>query len=164
MTNKDGCFMITRQNNGFELIEFIEMDEMKLNKYQPLAGSYAIIEKNGGYLLGFNSLRQQWEVPAGKREKGETPLECAQRELREETGQFVEDLEFIGLAKVRNLQNETEKFNPIYYSTVHSLCPFLQNEETTEIRLWDFKDTIHIDQVDLAILDTVSLLKLRDKK
>jgi 8-oxo-dGTP diphosphatase len=156
--------MITRQNNGFELIEFIEMNEMKMNKYHPLAGSYAIIEKKGGYLLGFNSLRQQWEVPAGKREKGETPLECAQRELREETGQFVEDLDFIGLARVRNLQNGTEKFNPIYYSTVHSLHPFLQNEETTEIRVWDFKKSIHIDQVDLAILDYVSLLKLRDKK
>jgi 8-oxo-dGTP diphosphatase len=109
-------------------------------------------------------LRQQWEVPAGKREKGETPLECAQRELREETGQLVEDLDFIGLARVRNLQNGTEKFNPIYFSTVHSLRHFLQNEETTEIRVWDFKKSIHIDQVDLAILDYVSLLKLRDKK
>ncbi|GAM13994.1 NUDIX domain-containing protein [Mesobacillus selenatarsenatis] len=156
--------MITRQNNGFELIDFIEMNEMEMNKYHPLAGSHAIIEIKGGYLLGFNSLRQQWEVPAGKREKGETPLECAQRELLEETGQFVEDLEFIGLARVRNLQNETEKFNPIYYSSVDSLLPFQENVEMTEIRLWDLKETIHIDQVDLAILDYVSLLKLRDKK
>lgn len=154
--------MITKQNNGFELIEFIEMNEMEIDQYHPLAGSYAIVEKNGSYLLGYNSMREQWELPAGKREKGETPLDCAQRELFEETGQFVEHLQFIGLARVRNLLKNTEKFNPIFYATVCTLHPFQQNEETIAIRLWDLKDIIHIDQVDLAILEYVSLLKLRD--
>lgn len=153
--------MITKQNNGFELIEFIEMNEMELDPYHSLSGSYAIIEMNGSYLLGYNSMRQQWEVPAGKREKGETPLDCAQRELLEETGQFVEDLKFIGLARVRNILNDAEKFNPIYYSTVSTLHPFQQNEETTEIRLWNLKEALHIDQVDLAILEFVSILKFR---
>lgn len=153
--------MITKQNNGFELIEFIEMNEMELDPYYSLSGSYAIIEMNGSYLLGYNSMRQQWEVPAGKREKGEMPLDCAQRELLEETGQFVEDLKFIGLARVRNILNDAEKFNPIYYSTVSTLHPFQQNEETTEIRLWNLKEALHIDQVDLAILEFVSILKFR---
>lgn len=153
--------MITKQNNGFELIEFIEMNEMELDPYYSLSGSYAIIEMNGSYLLGYNSMRQQWEVPAGKREKGEMPLDCAQRELLEETGQFVEDLKFIGLARVRNILNDAEKFNPIYYSTVSTLRPFQQNEETTEIRLWNLKEALHIDQVDLAILEFVSILKFR---
>ncbi|WP_213367884.1 NUDIX hydrolase [Mesobacillus boroniphilus] len=144
--------MITKQNNGFELIELIEMNEMEIDQYHPLAGSYAIVEKNGSYLLGYNSMR----------EKGETPRDCAQRELHEETGQFVENLIFIGLARVRNLLKNIEKFNPIFYATVCTLHPFQQNEETIAIRLWDLKDIIHIDQVDLAILEYVSLLKLRD--
>ncbi len=150
--------MITKQNNGFELIEILEIKEMNIGQNQPLAGSYAIIKVKGRYLIGYNTFRQQWEIPAGKREKGETLMDCARRELHEETGQSVDDLKFIGLARVKNYLNGGEKFNPLYYSKINSLSPFQQNEEMTEIRLWDLEETIHIDQVDLAILEYVSLL------
>ncbi|MBT2637953.1 NUDIX hydrolase [Bacillus sp. ISL-39] len=156
--------MVTKQNNGFKLKEILEIKEMDMWQYQPLAGSYAIIKVKGRYLIGYNSFRQQWEVPAGKREKGETPLDCARRELLEETGQSVVDLKFVGLAWVKNLLNGAEKFNPLYYSTTDSLRPFQQNEEMSDIRLWDLKDAVHIDQVDLAILDYVSLLKSKGLK
>lgn len=152
--------MITKQNNGFELIEILEIKEKNMRQYQPLAGSYAIIKVKGRYLIGYNTFRRQWEVPAGKREKGETPMDCARRELLEETGQSVDDLKFIGLARVKNHLNGAEKFNPLYYSKTNSLSYFQQNEEITDIRLWDLEEIIHIDQVDLAILEYVSLLNL----
>ncbi|MCM3573969.1 MULTISPECIES: NUDIX domain-containing protein [Mesobacillus] len=151
--------MVTKQNNGFELIEILEIKELDMGQYQPLAGSYAIIKVKGQYLIGYNIFRQQWEVPAGKREKGEAPLDCARRELLEETGQTVVNLKFIGLARVKNLLNGAEKFNPLYYSTTNSLRPFRQNEEMSDIRLWDLEENLHIDQVDLEILEYVSLLK-----
>lgn len=152
--------MVTKQNNGFELVEIIEIKEMDMDLYHPLAGSFAIIKEKGRYLIAYNTLRQQWELPAGKRDKDETPLECARRELLEETGQTVVDLKFIGLARIKNHSNGVEKFNPLFYSTVTSLCPFQENEEMSDIRLWDLKEAIHVDQVDLAILEYVKLREL----
>jgi 8-oxo-dGTP diphosphatase len=105
-------------------------------------------------------MRRQWELPACKREEGETPLDCAKRELFEETGQSVTDLEFIGLAKVKNIMNGMEKFNPVFYSSIHYLQPFIENQETDGIRLWDVKEAVNIDQVDLAILEYVKNMNL----
>lgn len=36
-----------------------------------------------------------WEIPAGVLEEGETPLECARRELKEETGATAGKIEFL---------------------------------------------------------------------
>ncbi|WNF21172.1 NUDIX domain-containing protein [Mesobacillus jeotgali] len=151
--------MITKQNNGFELIDILEINVMDMEQYQPLAGSYAIMMVRGKYLIGYNTLRQQWELPAGKRENDETPLDCARRELLEETGQSVMDLKFVVLAWVRNHLNGAEKFNPLYYSTTYFLSPFQQNQEMSKIKLWDLKETVHIDQVDLAILEYIHQLE-----
>jgi 8-oxo-dGTP diphosphatase len=152
--------MASPQNNGFELIECIRMSEREMECVHLLAGSFAIVEMEGKYLLGYNSLRQQWELPAGKREENETPLECAKRELVEETGQFVESLQLIGVARVKNLETKADKFNPIYFSTIYSLLPFILNEETTEIKLWDLKEDIQIDQVDLGIIRFIVSFRL----
>jgi 8-oxo-dGTP diphosphatase len=50
----------------------------------------AIIEKCGKVLIAKRSkgdpLKDTWEFPGGKVERGETPEECLRRELREELG------------------------------------------------------------------------------
>lgn len=147
--------MITSQNNGFEFVKFLSISETEINHYHPLAGSFAIVECEGNYLLCYNKWRNQWELPAGKREESETPIECAKRELYEETGQLVIDMEFKGLAVVRNSTTGHLKFNPIYTSTINSLQPFKGNAETNEIRLWNLKDDLLIDEVDFLILKSL---------
>ena len=144
------------KNNGFEFLEFIRTSEEEINSFQPLAGSFAIIKCDGNYLFCYNIWREQWELPAGKREEYETPKECAIRELYEETGQTVYDLNFKGLLKVKNKNNGKIKFNPVYMTTVDKLQPFKENNETTDIKLWDLNEEIgSIDEVDIKILDYI---------
>lgn len=149
--------MIITKNNGFEFIDFLFVNETEIYNYHRLAGSYAIIKCDEKYLLCYNTLRKQWELPAGQREKNEAPRDCAIRELYEETGQNVSELEFKGLLKVKNLKSDEIKYNPIYFTTLEKLQPFQKNNETSQIQLWDLKQPVgYIDEVDIKIFDYVN--------
>jgi 8-oxo-dGTP diphosphatase len=129
------------------------VDEKEIDGYQRLAGSFNVIICKGQYLICYNKYRGQWELPAGKRESGETPKECAFRELYEETGQLAEELAFKGLLKVINTKNGEIKYNPVYFGELNNLQPFIENEETTQIKLWNGKEEIGcIDPIDMEVL------------
>lgn len=148
--------VISLENNGFQFLEFIYACENEIHSYQPLAGSFAVIKCEGKYLLCYNIWRKQWEVPAGKREKNESSKACAIRELYEETGQLVSEMEFKGLLKVQNTKSGHIKYNPIYFAKIDKLQPFRKNEETSRIKLWDREEDIgYIDEVDIRIFDYV---------
>ena len=137
---------------SLQFIEFIRMDEKDMNSFSPLAGSYAIIQVRDEILFGYNRFRNRWELPAGRREGNETPKECAIRELFEETGQKVDHLSFQGIAKIKNLDKQIIKYNPIFYCKIDELSDFIPNEEMDRITLWDLtRDIGPVDQVDLQI-------------
>lgn len=139
-------------NPTLEFIEFINISEEDAQTYGKLAGSYAIIQVADDVLFAFNRFRKRWELPAGRREMNETPKECSIRELYEETGQSIENLVFKGLAKIRNLDTQHIKYNPIYFCKVDHLTDFIQNDEMEKITLWDLTSDIGpVDQVDLQI-------------
>ncbi|MFS0864589.1 NUDIX domain-containing protein [Fredinandcohnia sp. 179-A 10B2 NHS] len=153
--------MVNTKNNGFEFIEFIVRED-ELIDFSSLAGSYAVIQCEGNYLLCYNTMRSQWEIPAGRREANETAKECAIRELYEETGQSVTDMHFKGLLKVRNVSNGNIKYNPVYFAVIDTLQPFIQNNETSCIHLWDLKEQIgYIDEVDFRLLNFLNSSRRR---
>ena len=121
--------------------------------YSKLAGSYAIVNCSGKFLICYNKWRQQWEFPAGKREIGESAMQCAIRELYEETGQIVTDFTFKGLLKSKNIATGAIKYNPVYLAEIQSLQPFIKNDEIEKIMLWDLKEDIGpFDDLDWAII------------
>ncbi|TYS18624.1 NUDIX domain-containing protein [Rossellomorea vietnamensis] len=144
--------MINEKDNGQEFLDFIQIEESDVDSFLPIAGSYAVIKVNGDFLLCFNKWRNQWELPAGKREKNETISDCAFRELLEETGQMPDELKFSGLMKVRK-EDGSVKYNPVFFGEMEILHPFQENEETTKIILWD-KSCLEepIDKVDHHLL------------
>ncbi|MBN6205691.1 NUDIX hydrolase [Ralstonia pickettii] len=144
------------KNNGFHFLDFLVVKEDEIFNYHRLAGSYAVIRCAGKYLFCYNIWREQWELPAGKREENETSKDCAIRELYEETGQSVSSLEFKGLLKMKNLSNGEVKYNPVYVTTLEELQPFQENNETSAIKLWDLKEQIGcIDEVDIKIFSYI---------
>lgn len=154
INQKGDNHLITTKKKSYKFLDFIFTREKELNNYKPLGGSFAVLKCEGKYLLCYNIFRKQWEIPAGRRNVDETPKECAIRELYEETGQKVADLEFKGLLMLKNKLNGNIKFNPVYFTTVEKLQPFKNNEETSDIKLWKLNEEIGtIDSVDIKILD-----------
>ncbi|MGH4122836.1 MAG: NUDIX hydrolase [Clostridium sp.] len=141
---------------GYNLVQFISMSEqdLKSKRYNPITGSLIVVDCDEKILIGYNTRRKQWELPAGGIEMGESPRDCAIRELYEETNQSVDNARFIGLVKLYDSNTELMDYQALYYTVIDKLESFSENEEMNEIKLWDLKDEIEeFDTVEREILN-----------
>lgn len=73
---------------------------MKTLPYRPCAKAY-IRRRNSFLLVQLQSYSiDQWKMPGGGIESGETPLQAAYREILEEVGLVAKNLELIGHSKI----------------------------------------------------------------
>ena len=149
--------MFVKNQCGYELLEYIPCTEQEILKYENVTGSGVIFKVDGKYLIGFNNWRKQWEIPAGRIEKGESARQAAIRELFEETHQQVEDAEFKGLFKKKRPNGEIV-YMAIFLCVKDSVSIFVKkdDDEMDEIKLWDLEEDIgYVDEIDVEIVRTI---------
>lgn len=149
--------MTTKNKCGYELLEYISCDEQEIINYENVTGAGIVVKVNDKILIGFNNWRKQWEIPAGKIEKGESARQAAIRELLEETHQKAENIEFKGLFKKKRPNGEIV-YMAIFLCVKDKIVPFVKkdDDENDEIKLWNLKEDIgYIDEIDLKIIEII---------
>lgn len=83
-------------------------------KYTVICSSY-----QGKWLLSRHKKRDTWETQGGHIEEGETPLECARRELYEESG--IRDAELFPVCDYWGFNQYSCSNGQVFLAVVHSL-------------------------------------------
>ena len=114
------------------------MEQVEVNFYEQVEDAllkFAVIiaKTNGKWLFCKHKERDTYEVPGGHRENGETILETAKRELREETGAIDFDIMPICVYSVKgktrvNEKIDEESFGMLFIADVFSYETELHSE------------------------------------
>lgn len=144
-------------NKGHIFLDFLKISEKDIDKNvidAPLTHSLVVAKHNEKYLLMFNKWRKNWELPGGIIDDGETPRECAARELMEETNQSIENLTFKGLMKFQLKPDDRLEYGALFSGEIIDLKPFIDNDEAEKIVLWDkVTDIGTVDEIDEKLLE-----------
>lgn len=131
--------------NGTVLLDFMRLNNTESPlEYDDIPVTFTMvgIRHENKYVFVHNMKRQQWEIPGGGLEIGETMADCAQREVWEESSQRVSDLAFKGLIKIKLANNQRIEFGAIYIATLNEVTPFAVNNEMDGFILWDLEQNI----------------------
>ena len=150
-----------KEFNKIENVTLIRGEDIPKDMHH-LVSEIIVKHKDGTYLLmqrDFEkSLGGKWEVTAGGAAlKGETSLDCAIRELREETGIISDELKEIG--RIVHDGYQTIFVEYLCITDWHKDDITLQNGETIDYK-WVDKDTLlEIDDEMIASPRTLELIR-----
>lgn len=102
---------------------------LKKYKYTVICTYY-----QGKWILSRHKKRDTWETQGGHIEDGESPLECAKRELIEESG--IKDAELYPICDYWGFNRQACSNGMVFLAVVHSLGE-LPNSEMKEVKLFD---------------------------
>ena len=129
-----------RDHDGNVLLDICFAAESELGIWErrlPMPASLVVVRFEDSVLMVFDSWRQQWELPGGMREPGETARQAAVRELAEETGISSVDLDFVAVAEVDLRRPSRREYTAIYRTDLHHAPQLVVNEEATAFLWWD---------------------------
>lgn len=88
----------------------------------------------GKWILSRHKNRNTWETQGGHIEEGETPMECAQRELFEESG--IKDADIYPVCDYLGFNTRSSANGVVFLAVVHSFG-VLPESEIEEIKMFD---------------------------
>lgn len=118
-------------------VNFYESVEDELFKFAVI-----ISKSNGKWVYVKHKERNTFEVPGGHREAGETILETAHRELKEETGAIDYKITPVCAYSVIRKEENSETFGMLYFAEINSF----ENEIHSEIEFVKLFDEIPENQ------------------
>ena len=132
----------------------------------PIIGEYVLLIKQYRYAYR----KELYELPAGKLEKGEAPIEAAKRELEEETGYKADN--FISLGHVYPTCGYTNEVIHLFAAEVTSKGDSHPDaDEFVETELIKLEDLVRMIKNDgikdaktvIAVLKYINFIKNKDK-
>ncbi|MFW6740812.1 NUDIX hydrolase [Leuconostoc mesenteroides] len=125
-----------------------------------LSSATVIILHDSKVLVGWNTWREQWELPSGHIEPGEKPIDAALRETSEEVHLNLNHIAYLDSFSVQRSTNEREHLRVVYVSHVNSSVSkeFIynasedENNKTQWIPLIQILNMANIDYSDWYIL------------
>lgn len=115
---------------------------MSENIPRAVVGILAYNDKKEVFLATGNKWKGKWIVPGGHLEWGETFVQCAQREMKEETHLDIEDVEFIQLQESIFSEDFIKKKHFVFIDVIAKATTddVILNEELEEYGWFSFEE------------------------
>lgn len=129
--------------HGNRLMSLTSGNEHALPEDAPVPLALVALWHDERVLMVFDRFRQQWELPGGGIEPGETPRQAALRELAEETGQSPDGpLRFLGYPRFALKPALRTEYAALF--TGHTSAPreFQANDEIAATCWWDLEQPL----------------------